>query len=81
LPAGHPEGFFEAFANVYMSVVAAIRASQEQVEPDSLPQDFPTVYDGARGVHFIEKTVESSRSDNKWLDARWRAPGRQRQAL
>jgi predicted dehydrogenase len=81
LPSGHPEGFIEAFANVYMSVAAAIRARQEQVEPDGLPRDFPTVYDGARGVHFIEKTVESSRSDKKWLDARWRAPGRQHQTL
>ncbi|MDQ3590957.1 MAG: Gfo/Idh/MocA family oxidoreductase [Actinomycetota bacterium] len=81
LPSGHPEGFIEAFANVYMSVAATIRARQEQVEPDGLPRDFPTVYDGAQGVHFIEKTVESSRSDEKWLDARWRAPGRQRQTL
>jgi predicted dehydrogenase len=81
LPAGHPEGFFEAFANVYMSVVAAIHARQGQVEPDGMPRDFPTVYEGARGIHLIEKTVESSRSDSKWLDARWRAPGRQRQTL
>ncbi len=81
LPAGHPEGFIEAFANVYMSAAAAIRAKQEQVETDGLPWDFPTVYDGARGVHFIEKTVESSQSDKKWLDARWRALGRQHQTL
>ena len=81
LPPGHPEAFFEAFANVYMGVAATIRARQEQVEPDELPWDIPTVYDGARGVHFIEKTVESGRSDKKWLDARWRAPGRQRQTL
>jgi hypothetical protein len=81
LPAGHQEGFLEAFANVYMSVVVTIRASQKQVEHDGWPRDFPTVYDSARGVHFIEKTVESSRSDDKWLDARWRAPGRQRQTL
>ena len=64
-----------------MSAAAAIRASQEQVKPDGLPWDFPTVYEGARGVHFIEKTVESSRSDKKWLDARWRALGRQHQTL
>jgi predicted dehydrogenase len=81
LPPGHPEAFFEAFANVYKGVAATIRARQEQVEPDELPWDFPTVYDGARGVHFIEKTVESGRSDKKWLDARWRAPGRQHQTL
>jgi predicted dehydrogenase len=81
LPAGHPEGFIEAFANVYMSAAATIRAKQEGVKPDGLPWDFPTVYDGARGVHFIEKTVESSQSDKKWLDARWRALGRQHQTL
>jgi predicted dehydrogenase len=81
LPPGHGEAFFEAFANVYMSVAATIRARQEQVEPDGLPWDFPTVYDGARGVHFIEKTVESSRSDKKWTHASWRVPGRQRQTL
>jgi predicted dehydrogenase len=81
LPAGHPEGFIEAFANVYMNVVATIRAKQEQIETDGLHWDFPTVYDGARGVHFIEKTVESSQSDKKWLDARWRALGRQHQTL
>jgi predicted dehydrogenase len=81
LPPGHPEGFIEAFANVYMSVAATIRARQEQADPGGLPQDFPTVYDGARGVQFIEKTVESSQSDKKWLDARWRAPGRLRQTL
>jgi predicted dehydrogenase len=79
LPSGHPEGFIEAFANIYMSVVATIRARLEQVETDGLHWDFPTVYDGAQGVHFIEKTVESSRSDEKWLDARWRAPEWQRQ--
>ena len=36
--------------------------------------DFPTVYDGARGVHFIEKTVASSGSLEKWTDARWQKP-------
>src|SRR3712207_1333928 len=76
LPSGHPEGFIEAFANIYMSVAATIRARQEQVETDGWHWDFPTVYDGAQGVHFIEKTVESSQSDKKWLDARWRALGR-----
>jgi predicted dehydrogenase len=81
LPPGHPEAFIEAFANVYMSVTAAIRARQEQVEPGELTRNFPSVYDGARGVHFIEKTVESSQSDKKWVDARWRAPGRQHQTL
>ena len=76
LPPGHPEAFIEAFANVYTSVAATIRAKQERVEPDGLRQDFPNVYDGARGVHFIEQTVESGHSSEKWTHAAWRAPGR-----
>ena len=47
----------------------------------NIHRDFPSVYDGARGFHFIEKTVESSRSNGKLLDAHWRALERQRQAL
>ena len=81
LPPGHPEAFIEAFANVYANVAVTIRARQESAESDGSREDFPSVYDGARGVHFIEKTVESSQSDKKWLDARWRALGRQHQTL
>jgi predicted dehydrogenase len=81
LPPGHPEAFIEAFANVYTSVAATIRAKQEGAEPDGLRQDFPNVYDGARGVRFIEKTVESGRSDQKWTHAAWRAPGRQHEPV
>ena len=58
LPPGHPEAFFEAFANVYLGVIEAIR------QPGA--GDYPTVHDGARGVRFIEKAVESARSAAKW---------------
>lgn len=71
IPPGHPEAFLEAFANVYLGVAEAIRAKQSGQALADLEGDFPTVYDGARGIHFIEKTVESSRSEQKWLDARW----------
>jgi predicted dehydrogenase len=71
LPSGHPEAFIEAFANVYLSAAASIQANKEGREPDSFETDFPNVVDGARGVHFITKTVESSRSDIKWWDSRW----------
>jgi predicted dehydrogenase len=71
LPPGHPEAFIEAFANIYSSVAATIRSKCDNYEPDGLEQDFPTVYDGAKGVHFIEKAVESSRSEKKWSDTRW----------
>ncbi len=70
LPAGHPEAFIEAFANVYLAAAGAIRASGGISGQDF---DYPTVYDGARGVHFIEKSVESSKSDRKWTDAKWQA--------
>ncbi len=67
LPFGHPEAFFEAFGNIYMNVTDTIRARLEGREPTELELDFPTVYDGARGVKFIEKVIASGRSDQKWV--------------
>ncbi|MBE7554420.1 MAG: Gfo/Idh/MocA family oxidoreductase [Anaerolineales bacterium] len=66
LPSGHPEAFFEAFGNIYMNVGDTIRAKLAGREPSELELDFPSVYDGARGVKFIEKVVESSKSSQKW---------------
>jgi predicted dehydrogenase len=75
LPSGHPEAFIEAFANVYAGMTEAVRAKKEGRQPDEhLP--FPTVYDGARGVYFIERVVQSAGSEKKWTDARWRAEAR-----
>lgn len=69
IPPGHPEAFHEAFANIYSEVAGAIRARKAGTSTSEF--DFPTVHDGARGVHFIEKVVESAKSDLKWTDARW----------
>ena len=66
LPSGHPEGFIEAFANIYLGVAADIRARLAGVAPDAIAADYPRVADGARGVRFIEKVLESSRSGQKW---------------
>lgn len=74
IPNGHPEAFLEAFANIYIGAAEAIRAKQEGRKLGELEGDFPTVYDGARGVHFIEKTVESSKTEHKWTPARWAKP-------
>jgi predicted dehydrogenase len=74
LPTGHPEAFLEAFANVYLGAAEAIRARQARKKLGKLEGDFPTVLDGARGVHFIEKTVESAGSSKKWTSARWKKP-------
>jgi predicted dehydrogenase len=63
-PFGHPEGFIEAFANVYREGFKTIRA---QVAGDPAPQaDHPTADDGVRGLAFIATVLESSRSDRKW---------------
>jgi hypothetical protein len=51
---------------VYLGVAAHIRALQAGQQPDPLTADYPTLADGARGVRFIEKTVESAASDRKW---------------
>jgi predicted dehydrogenase len=67
IPPGHPEAFFEAFGNIYLNIGDTIRAKLAGRQPTELELDFPTVYDGARGVKFIEKVVESSRSDKKWI--------------
>jgi predicted dehydrogenase len=66
LPSGHPEAFIEALANIFRGVAGAIRARRDGQRPAAEQPCFPTVYDGARGVLFIEKVVESSRSEGKW---------------
>lgn len=66
IPAGHPEGYLEAFANIYKNVSMCIRARLEGKIPEAVYTDFPTVEDGVRGMRFIEKVVASSKSDAKW---------------
>ncbi|MCH7962198.1 MAG: hypothetical protein IIC49_07660 [Planctomycetes bacterium] len=69
LPGGHPEAFIEAFANVYRNACDAMRATASARGGDGGGDafDYPDVTDGARGVRFIEKAVQSSRSDRKWI--------------
>lgn len=67
LPPGHPEGFIEGFANIYRGVFEAIRAKREGRARKGLGREFPTVQDGARGVRFIEKVVESSQRGG-WVE-------------
>jgi len=68
IPAGHPEGYFEAFANIYSEYVRAIgkKLSGEKINPADF--DFPKAEAGANGVKFIEKCVESSGNDAEWLE-------------
>jgi len=67
LPAGHPEGYIEAFANIYRSFASALRENAGGVDVKQIKSDFPTVYDGVRGMAFIETVVESSKSEKKWI--------------
>jgi predicted dehydrogenase len=66
IPAGHPEGFIEAFANVYGGVMADIHARLAGSTADPVLADYPRVEEGARGVRFIERTVASAASAAKW---------------
>lgn len=68
IPAGHPEGYFEALANIYKTYIGALikKSSGTSLTSDDL--DFPHPEAGAEGVKFIEKCVESSRKDAGWLD-------------
>jgi predicted dehydrogenase len=68
IPAGHPEGYFEAFANIYSIFLTALnkKISREKLTQDDL--DFPGVEDGIRGVRFIEKCVESSQKGAVWVN-------------
>ncbi|PIZ12633.1 MAG: oxidoreductase, partial [Elusimicrobia bacterium CG_4_10_14_0_8_um_filter_37_32] len=67
LPAGHPEAFIEAFANIYINAVDTMRAIDEGRKPTELEKDFPTVEDGVKGLAFVKAVVENGFNDNvKW---------------
>ena len=66
LPAGHPESFIEAFANIYVNVANTIKSKILGTEPTQFDLDFPNVVDGIRGMAFIESIIESAKIDKKW---------------
>lgn len=67
VPAGHPEGYFEAFANIYRNFARTVRKKMNGQEPTAIDLDFPTIDEGIRGMLFVEKVLESSKSDKKWI--------------
>lgn len=71
-PAGHPEGFIEAFANIYRNFSLTVRAQKNGETPNEKYLDFPTVYDGVRGMQFIETMVASGYNNEmkwqKWIE-------------
>lgn len=71
-PGGHPEGFIEAFANIYNNFAHTVMSIKKGEKPSEEYLDFPTVYDGVRGMQFIETMVEAGYNENvkwqKWMD-------------
>lgn len=65
-PPSHPEGYLEAFANVYKNFAGAIRARLENRLPTAIENDYPKISDGVRGMAFIEAVVASSKANAAW---------------
>ncbi|HEY3663113.1 MAG TPA: Gfo/Idh/MocA family oxidoreductase [Chthoniobacterales bacterium] len=65
IPAGHPEGFIEAFANIYLEVARAIHAVLDG-KPIPADCDFPTIDDGVTGMAFLATAVESAKAGGAW---------------
>lgn len=68
LPAGHPEGYLEAFAVLYRNFASALRATLSGADPNPEMLDFPTIDDGVRGMRFISAVVTSSQRGGQWLN-------------
>jgi len=65
-PGGHPEGYLEAFANLYRNFALTIKANMEGKTAEREWLDFPGIADGVRGMAFIENVIASGKSDIKW---------------
>jgi predicted dehydrogenase len=71
LPTGHPEGLFEAFANLYDGFISSIQARNDGVAPGEFDL-YPNVADGARGIRFIHSCLASNKNNNAWVDVDFR---------
>jgi len=65
-PAGHPEGYLEAFANIYRAFTKAVRDHKPGKKINLAKYDFPGVDDGVHGMSFVQTAVKSSNSTRKW---------------
>ena len=65
IPQGHPEGYLEAFGNLYRGIADAIAARRDGTEPSRLAQLVPTIDDGLRGVRFVEECVQSAKENTR----------------
>lgn len=67
-PAGHPEGYLEAFANLYRNFALTLRAKIDGEQPKEEWLDFPGVHEGVRGMAFVDNVIESGKSEKKWRE-------------
>ena len=66
VPSGHPEGYLEAFANIYLAFAKAVRDHKPGKKISAAKYDFPDIEDGVKGMAFVEAVVKSSKSNQKW---------------
>ena len=66
IPAGHPEAFLEAFANLYRNFAYTLKARMAGTEPNPIYTDFPGIEEGIRGLAFVDTCLASAHSDQKW---------------
>ena len=67
-PGGHPEGYLEAFANIYKNFATTLMVKMDGTTPSKESLDFPSVDEGVRGMAFIDSVVASAQSDKKWTE-------------
>ena len=67
VPTGHPEGYLEAFATIYCGAAKAIRSHIDGKPLETAEYEFPTVYDGLRGMQFIYSSVDSCEKGSAWV--------------
>ncbi|MGN6514779.1 MAG: gfo/Idh/MocA family oxidoreductase, partial [Rhizomicrobium sp.] len=67
IPAGHPEGYLEGFAQIYADAAELVRAHKEKRAADANTASLPGISDGVDGVRFIEAAVRSAASDGQWV--------------
>jgi predicted dehydrogenase len=68
IPAGHPEGYLEAFANLYRDAAEAIASRLTGRPADPLALDFPAAVDGVAGLAFVEAAMASRAAGGSWVD-------------
>lgn len=67
-PAGHPEGYLEAFANLYRNFVMHLRAKSEGKNHDFDMYDYPGIEDGVHGMRLVDAVIESTELGNIWIN-------------